>query len=80
MIILYNLGTIISGFTIYLGLSHYDLYPYLLPIYGFFVWSGYLAVVFVLFRVDQRSTYRVEGTVLPVEGSNALTKPCASCV
>jgi hypothetical protein len=28
VIILYNVGTMVLGFTIYLGLSHYNLYPY----------------------------------------------------
>src|SRR5205085_2718677 len=36
-IISYSVGTMVLGFTILMGLSHYDLYPYLLPIYGFFV-------------------------------------------
>ena len=58
-IILYNVGTMVLGFTIYLGLSHYDLYPYLLPIYGFFVlgvFSGHAVYLPELFPTHVRAT------------------------
>jgi MFS family permease len=58
-IILYNIGTMVLGFTIYLGLSHYDLYPYLLPIYGFFVlgvFSGHAVYLPELFPTHVRAT------------------------
>ena len=58
-IVLYNVGTIALGFTIYLGLSHYDLYPYLLPIYGFFVlgvFSGHAVYLPELFPTHVRAT------------------------
>jgi MFS family permease len=58
-VILYNLGTMALGFTIYLGLKHYDLYPYLLPIYGFFVlgvFSGHAVYLPELFPTQVRAT------------------------
>jgi MFS family permease len=58
-IALYNVGTMVLGFTIYLGLSHYDLYPYLLPIYGFFVlgvFSGHAVYLPELFPTHVRAT------------------------
>jgi MFS family permease len=58
-VILYNLGTMTLGFTIYLGLKHYDLYPYLLPIYGFFVlgvFSGHAVYLPELFPTQVRAT------------------------
>jgi len=58
-VILYNVGTMALGFTIYLGLSHYDLYPYLLPIYGFFVlgvFSGHAVYLPELFPTHMRAT------------------------
>lgn len=58
-IILYNLGTLVLGFTLYLGLSHYALYPYLLPIYGFFVlgvFSGHAVYLPELFPTHVRAT------------------------
>src|SRR6516225_11190292 len=47
------------GFTLYLGLSHYALYPYLLPIYGFFVFgvfSGHAVYLPELFPTHVRAT------------------------
>src|SRR5437763_2021056 len=58
-IVLYNLGTMALGFTLYLGLSHYDLYPYLLPVYGFFVlgvFSGHAVYLPELFPTHVRAT------------------------
>jgi MFS family permease len=58
-IVLYNLGTMVLGFTLYLGLSHYTLYPYLLPIYGFFVlgvFSGHAVYLPELFPTHVRAT------------------------
>jgi MFS family permease len=58
-VILYNIGTMALGFTIYLGLNHYDLYPYLLPIYGFFVlgvFSGHAVYLPELFPTHIRAT------------------------
>jgi MFS family permease len=58
-VMLYNIGTMALGFTIYLGLSHYDLYPYLLPIYGFFVlgvFSGHAVYLPELFPTHVRAT------------------------
>jgi MFS family permease len=58
-IALYNLGTMAVGFTIFLGLSHYDLYPYLLPVYGFFVlgvFSGHAVYLPELFPTHVRAT------------------------
>ncbi|HXW23890.1 MAG TPA: MFS transporter [Xanthobacteraceae bacterium] len=58
-IILYSVGTLVLGLTIYLGLSHYDLYPYLLPIYGFFVlgvFSGHAVYLPELFPTHVRAT------------------------
>jgi MFS family permease len=58
-VILYNLGTMALGFTIYLGLKHYDFYPYLLPIYGFFVlgvFSGHAVYLPELFPTQVRAT------------------------
>jgi len=56
---LYNLGTMALGFTLYLGLSHYTLYPYLLPVYGFFVlgvFSGHAVYLPELFPTHVRAT------------------------
>jgi MFS family permease len=58
-IVLYNVGTMVLGFTLYLGLSHYELYPYLLPIYGFFVlgvFSGHAVYLPELFPTHMRAT------------------------
>jgi MFS family permease len=55
----YNLGTMALGFTLYLGLSHYTLYPYLLPVYGFFVlgvFSGHAVYLPELFPTHVRAT------------------------
>jgi MFS family permease len=58
-VILYNIGTMALGFTLYLGLGHYHYYPYLLPIYGFFVlgvFSGHAVYLPELFPTHVRAT------------------------
>lgn len=58
-IVFYNLGTLALGYTLYLGLSDYALYPYLLPIYGFFVlgvFSGHAVYLPELFPTHMRAT------------------------
>jgi MFS family permease len=58
-VILYNIGTMALGFTLYLGLSHYNWYPYLLPVYGFFVlgvFSGHAVYLPELFPTHVRAT------------------------
>ena len=58
-IILYNLGTLIVGLTLYLALSDYTYYRYLLPIYGFFVlgvFSGHAVYLPELFPTHVRAT------------------------
>ncbi|MBV9824666.1 MAG: MFS transporter [Alphaproteobacteria bacterium] len=58
-IIGYNLGTLVLGLVLYLGLSSYHLYPYLLPIYGFFVlgqFSGHAVYLPELFPTHIRAT------------------------
>jgi MFS family permease len=58
-IILYNLGTLALGLTLYLGLTDYTYYPYLLPIYGFFVlgvFSGHAVYLPELFPTHVRAT------------------------
>ena len=58
-IILYNLGTLALGFILYLGVSDYTYYPYLLPIYGFFVlgvFSGRAVYLPELFPTHVRAT------------------------
>jgi MFS family permease len=58
-IILYNLGTLAVGLTLYLGVSDYTYYPYLLPIYGFFVlgvFSGHAVYLPELFPTHVRAT------------------------
>ncbi len=58
-VIFYNLGTMALGFTLYLGLHSYAYYPYLLPIYGFFVlgvFSGHAVYLPELFPTHVRAT------------------------
>jgi MFS family permease len=58
-IILYNLGTLALGLTLFLGLNDYTYYPYLLPIYGFFVlgvFSGHAVYLPELFPTHVRAT------------------------
>jgi MFS family permease len=56
---LYNIGTMALGFWLFLGLGHYTYYPYLLPIYGFFVlgvFSGHAVYLPELFPTHVRAT------------------------
>lgn len=58
-IIFYNLGTLALGLTLYLALGTYTLYPYLLPVYGFFVlgvFSGHAVYLPELFPTHVRAT------------------------
>jgi len=56
---LYNIGTMALGFWLFLGLGHYTYYPFLLPIYGFFVlgvFSGHAVYLPELFPTHVRAT------------------------
>ena len=56
---LYNIGTMALGFWLFLGLGHYTYYPYLLPVYGFFVlgvFSGHAVYLPELFPTHVRAT------------------------
>lgn len=59
-IALYAVGTIAAGLTLYLGLdSYYPGYPYVLPVFGFFVFgsfSGFAIYLPELFPTQIRST------------------------
>ena len=39
-VILYYVGTIVAGLYLYLWVGAYDLYPYVLPVFGYFVGSS----------------------------------------
>ena len=57
---LYAVGTIAAGLTLYLGLSSYEpYYPFVLPIFGFFVFgtfTGFAVYLPELFPTHVRST------------------------
>ena len=58
-IIFYNVGTIVLGLYMYLWVDTYDLYPYLLPVFGFFVFgvfSGHAVYLPELFPTHVRAT------------------------
>jgi MFS family permease len=58
-IIFYNVGAIVSGLYMYLWLDSYDLYPYLLPVFGYFVFgvfSGHAVYLPELFPTHVRAT------------------------
>ena len=58
-IIFYNVGTIVVGLYMYLWVDTYDLYPYLLPAFGFFVFgvfSGHAVYLPELFPTHVRAT------------------------
>ena len=58
-IVFYNLGTMVSGLVLYLGLDTYAYYPYLLPIFGYFVFgvfSGHAVYLPELFPTHVRAT------------------------
>jgi len=55
----YNIGTLVVGLYLYFGLDHPTLYPYLLPLFGYFVWgvfSGHAIYVPELFPTHVRAT------------------------
>ena len=58
-IVFFNIGAIASGLYLYLGLSNWDLYPYMLPVFGFFifgVFSGHAIWLPELFPTYVRAT------------------------
>jgi MFS family permease len=58
-IVLYNIGTICAGLYLYLGIDTYELYPYMLPVFGFFVFgvfSGHAVYMPELFPTHVRAT------------------------
>jgi MFS family permease len=55
----FNIGAIASGVYLYLGLPNWDLYPYMLPVFGFFifgVFSGHAIWLPELFPTYVRAT------------------------
>ena len=58
-IIFYNVGAIVAGLYMYLWLDTYDLYPYVLPVFGYFVFgvfSGHAVYLPELFPTHVRAT------------------------
>jgi MFS family permease len=58
-IVLYNIGTIAAGLYLFLGVDSYDMYPVVLPIFGFFVFgvfSGHAVYLPELFPTHVRAT------------------------
>jgi MFS family permease len=58
-IVFYNVGTLTLGLILFLALEDYTFYPYLLPIYGFFVigvFSGHAVYLPELFPTHMRAT------------------------
>jgi MFS family permease len=58
-IIFYNVGTIVVGLYMYLWVDTWDLYPYLLPVFGYFVFgvfSGHAVYLPELFPTHVRAT------------------------
>ena len=58
-IVFYSLGTVISGVGLFLGAQTWGPYPYVLPIYGFFVFgvfSGHAIYLPELFPTQMRAT------------------------
>jgi MFS family permease len=58
-VVFYNLGTIASGLYLFLGVDSWDLYPYLLPVFGYFVFgvfSGHAVYLPELFPTQVRAT------------------------
>lgn len=58
-IMFYNIGTIISGLVLYLGLGTYEYYPYMLVVFGYFVFgvfSGHAVYMPELFPTHVRAT------------------------
>ena len=58
-IVFYNVGAIVSGLYMYLATDTYDLWPYLLPVFGYFVFgvfSGHAVYLPELFPTHVRAT------------------------
>jgi MFS family permease len=58
-VVLYNVGTLASGLMLYLGLDTYTYYPYLLPVFGYFVFGvfwGHAVYLPELFPTHVRAT------------------------
>jgi MFS family permease len=58
-VVFYNIGTIVSGLYLYLVVDSWDMYPYLLPVFGFFVFgvfSGHAVYLPELFPTQVRAT------------------------
>jgi MFS family permease len=58
-IAIYNIGTLVSGLVLYLGLGTYEYYPYMLVVFGFFVFgvfSGHAVYLPELFPTHVRAT------------------------
>ena len=58
-IVFYNIGTICAGLYLYLGIDSYETYPYMLPVFGFFVFgvfSGHAVYMPELFPTHVRAT------------------------
>ena len=58
-IIFYNVGAIAAGLYMYLGVGTWDYYPYLLPVFGYFVFgvfSGHAVYLPELFPTHVRAT------------------------
>ena len=58
-IVFYNVGTIVSGLVLYQVLDTWDYYPYMLPVFGYFVFgvfSGHAVYLPELFPTHVRAT------------------------
>jgi MFS family permease len=58
-VIFYNAGTIVSGLVLFLGVDSWSWYPYLLPVFGYFVFgvfSGHAVYLPELFPTQVRAT------------------------
>jgi MFS family permease len=58
-VVFYNVGTLVAGLYLYLGLHDWTFYPYVLPVFGFFVFgvfSGHAVYLPELFPTHVRAT------------------------
>ncbi|HVC60003.1 MAG TPA: MFS transporter [Acetobacteraceae bacterium] len=58
-VVFYNVGTLVAGLYLYLGLHDWHLYPYVLPVFGFFVFgvfSGHAVYLPELFPTHVRAS------------------------
>jgi len=58
-VVFYNVGTLVAGLYLYLGLHDWTWYPYVLPVFGFFVFgvfSGHAVYLPELFPTHVRAT------------------------